>query len=100
MLLVLLACANPDYIRLYYAADKAPSLSWEAIGNPAEAPRAGGRRASMRRRRHALLRCARCGGQRSIVGIVRSGCVARTILDHLGEGIVVPRLAPARGPPE
>ena len=56
MLLVLLACANPDYIRLYYAADKAPSLSWEAIGNPAEAPRAGGRRASMRRRRVLLPR--------------------------------------------
>ena len=29
-----------------------------------------------------VLRCARCGGQRSIVGIVRNATAARTIRDH------------------
>ncbi len=32
MFLALLACANPDYIRLYHRQDKAPSLDWATIG--------------------------------------------------------------------
>jgi len=30
--LAMSACANPNYVRLYYTEDKAPSLDWDSIG--------------------------------------------------------------------
>jgi hypothetical protein len=47
-----------------------------------------------------VLRCARCGGRRTVIGMVTERAVARRILDHLGESSVIARLAPARGPPD
>jgi hypothetical protein len=45
------------------------------------------------------LLCPMCGGQMRIIAFITEGTAIREILDHLGEPISPPRLAPARGPP-
>ena len=47
-----------------------------------------------------VLRCARCGGRRQIVGPVTEPAAIPRILRHLGIPAAAPRLDPARAPPE
>jgi hypothetical protein len=45
------------------------------------------------------LTCPKCGGAMRIIAFIDEGDAIRTILQHLGEPIAPPKLAPARGPP-
>ena len=46
-----------------------------------------------------VLRCARCGGRRQIIGAVTEPAAIPRILRHLGIPATAPRPDPARGPP-
>jgi hypothetical protein len=45
------------------------------------------------------LTCPKCGGAMRIIAFIDEGEAIRKILQHLGEPIEPPKLAPARGPP-
>ncbi len=45
------------------------------------------------------LTCPKCGGAMRIIAFIDDGDAIRKILQHLGEPITPPKLAPARGPP-
>jgi len=45
------------------------------------------------------LTCPQCGGAMRIIAFIDEGEAIRKILQHLGEPIAPPKLAPARGPP-
>ena len=47
-----------------------------------------------------VLTCAHCGGERRIVAAITEPDVAARILTHLDLPTDVPKLAPARAPPQ
>jgi hypothetical protein len=47
-----------------------------------------------------VLQCSRCPGRLRVIAFITEAAAVRRILDHLGLPSTVPRLAPARDPPQ
>ena len=47
-----------------------------------------------------VLECGHCGGRRRVLQFLTNSDVIGRILRHLGLATELPRVAPARGPPE
>ena len=69
---------------------------------PTPGARRGYRWAEMMQRVFAVdvLECGHCGGRRRVLQFLTNPEVIEPILRHLGFATEVPRVAPARGPPE
>ncbi len=45
------------------------------------------------------LKCSGCGGRVRLVGFITEPATVRQILEHVGEAVMAPAIAPARSPP-